>query len=155
MTNATCLLLISIRTQISWFTHYFRGSYSGSHNFVHPILLEISVIIKISSPPWFPINYDWFESEWSKKKFFEKQKILRMADSKKLRFSTPPILNIFSQKIWGLQEKNDVKNSNMADNQCGCQAVRCNLKKGIKTQKIHFYPFFELTSDSLTAIYLD
>ena len=32
---------------------------------------------------------------WSKKK-------IKMADSKKLRFSTPPILNIFSWKFYGL-----------------------------------------------------
>jgi hypothetical protein len=34
----------------------------------------------------------------------------------------------------------------------GRQAVRCKLKKGVKTQKMHFYPFFELTSDCLTTI---
>ena len=34
----------------------------------------------------------------------------------------------------------------------GHQGVRCKLKKGVKTQKMHFYPFFELISNSLTTI---
>jgi hypothetical protein len=31
---------------------------------------------------------------------------------------------------------------------CGCQAAQRKLKKGIKTLNMHFYPIFELTSDS-------
>ena len=34
----------------------------------------------------------------------------------------------------------------------GRQVVRRKLKKGVKTQKMHFYPFFELMSDSLKTI---
>ena len=39
-------------------------------------LLEITVIIKISSHPWYPINCDWFEYLGMKQKniFFEKKK---------------------------------------------------------------------------------
>ena len=37
----------------------------------------------------------------------------------------------------------------------GCQAVYRKLKKGLKTHKKHFYPFFELMSDSLTTIYVE
>ena len=51
--------------------------------------LEIRVIIKISTHPCYPLNVDWFSLEWRK-------------NSKKLRFSTPPILNIFSRKFQGL-----------------------------------------------------
>ena len=40
-------------------------------------LLEIRVIIKILSHPWYHINCDWFEKGWSKKKK------IKMADSKK------------------------------------------------------------------------
>ena len=43
-------------------------------------------------------NFDGNEA----KKFFFWQKNFKMADSKKLSFSTPPILNIFFQKFHGL-----------------------------------------------------
>ena len=36
-------------------------------------------------------------------------------------------------------------------NPCGREAGRHKLKNGLKTQKMHFLPVFELTSDSLTA----
>ena len=58
-------------------------------------LLVTRVIIKIESHPCYPINADWFSWGWSKKK-------LKMADSKKLRFSSPPILNFFSRKFYRL-----------------------------------------------------
>ena len=34
----------------------------------------------------------------------------------------------------------------------GSEAVQHKLKKGLKTQKMHFLPVIELMSDSLTAI---
>jgi hypothetical protein len=37
-------------------------------------------------------------------------------------------------------------------NLCGHQAIRHKLKKGVKTLKMHFYPVFELMSDSLKTI---
>ena len=36
-----------------------------------------------------------------------------------------------------------------------CQAVQCKLKKGVKTQEMHFYPYFQLTLDSLTIILVE
>ena len=33
----------------------------------------------------------------------------------------------------------------------GCEAVQRKLKNSLKTQKMHFLPVFELTSDSLTT----
>ena len=52
---------------------------------------------------------------------------------RKMSFSTPPILNIFSWKFYGLVlglvEKIDTKGINVAQLQ-GRQAVRRNLKKG-------------------------
>ena len=40
-------------------------------------------------------------------------------------------------------------------NPCGCEAGRHKLKNGLKTQKMHFLPVFELTSASLTAIWIE
>ena len=34
----------------------------------------------------------------------------------------------------------------------GCEAVQRKLKNSLKTQKMHFLPVFELTSDSLMTI---
>ena len=34
----------------------------------------------------------------------------------------------------------------------GCEAVQHELKNGLKTQKMHFLPVFELMFDSLMAI---
>ena len=62
---------------------------------------------------------------------FLKKKELKMADSKKLRFSTPPILNIFFQKIhrlvFGLVGLIDAK-ALMRLNLYGREAVRHKLK---------------------------
>ena len=52
--------------------------HSGSHNFISLYVAICWVIIKISSYPWNHIN-------WKK---------IKMVDTKKLRFSTPSILNI-------------------------------------------------------------
>ena len=57
---------------------------------------ETRVIIKTSTHPWYPRIFDWFWWEWSKKKdwiFF-----FKMAYSKKLRFSKPPILKKKNRK---------------------------------------------------------
>ena len=54
--------------------------------------LETRENIKISTHPFYHINLDWFSWKWSKKKF-------EMTDSKKLRFSSPPILNNFSWRF--------------------------------------------------------
>ena len=63
------------------------------------------------------------------KKNFEKKKIQNgLSIQKKLRFSKPQ-LNLY-----------------------GCEAVRRKLKDSLKTQKMHFLPVFELTSDSLSAL---
>ena len=40
-------------------------------------------------------------------------------------------------------------------NLCGREAVRHKLKNGLKTQKMHFLPVFELTLASLTAIWVE
>ena len=61
--------------------------------------------------------------------FFLKNPITKNQKPKKCHFPAPPILNIFLQKFQGLV-----------------------LKKGVKTQKMHFNPFFEFTLDSLTTI---
>jgi hypothetical protein len=37
----------------------------------------------------------------------------------------------------------------------GREAVRRKRKNSLKTQKMHFLPVFELTSDSLTTIYVE
>ena len=37
----------------------------------------------------------------------------------------------------------------------GCEAVRYKLKNGLKTQKMHFLPVFELTLASLMAIWVE
>jgi len=40
-------------------------------------------------------------------------------------------------------------------NPCGREAGRHKLKNGLKTQKMHFLPVFELTSASLRAIWVE
>ena len=60
-------------------------------------LLETRENIKIESHPFYHIICDWFSWEC----FFLK-KTSKMADSKKMSFSIPPILNIFFQKFHGL-----------------------------------------------------
>ena len=40
-------------------------------------------------------------------------------------------------------------------NPCGREAGRHKLKNGLKTQKMHFLPVFELTLASLTAIWVE
>ena len=62
-------------------------------------LLETRVIIKMLAHPCYPTNVDWFSWEWSKKINFCKI-VFKMADSKKLRFSKPPILKSF---LWQFQ----------------------------------------------------
>ena len=68
-----------------------------------------------------------------------------MSDSKKkLRFSTSPILNIFSWKFQGLVLgwlDKLMWRAAIWLNQYGCQAVRRKLKKGVKTLLI-FLPDF-------------
>ena len=54
-------------------------------------LLEIRVIVKISSHPWYPLICDEFRIKTKQKKF-------KMADSKKLSFSTTP-------KSWAIVAK--------------------------------------------------
>ena len=63
--------------------------------------LETSVIIKISKKPCYSINVDWFSLGWSKKNSWEKtiQNGRLKNKNKKLRFSTPPILNIFPENL--------------------------------------------------------
>ena len=53
--------------------------------------METRVIIKILTHPCCPRNFDWFSWGWSKK--------IKMADSKKLSFSIPPIRNILSGNL--------------------------------------------------------
>ena len=40
-------------------------------------------------------------------------------------------------------------------NPCGREAGQHKLKNGLKTQKMHFLPVFELTLASLTAIWIE
>ena len=61
-----------------------------------------------------------------------------MPGSKKLRFSTPNSQYFFA-KIWRIL----LWPNHMV------LAVYRNLKRWVKTLKLHFYPFFELTLDSL------
>jgi hypothetical protein len=77
-----------------------------------------------------------------------------MADSKKLSFSIPPILNIFFQKFNGLVLGLVVlmPRALMLLNLYGCEAVQHKLKNCLKTQKMYFLPVFELMSDSLMTI---
>ena len=57
--------------------------------------------IKISTHPCYPItDFHGDEAKKLKKKILKKKS--KIADSKKLSFSTPPILNIFLQKFKGL-----------------------------------------------------
>ena len=56
--------------------------------------LEIKVIIKISTHPWYPRIFDQFSWGWSKNK-------LKMANSKKLSFSKPPFLKKILWKFHG------------------------------------------------------
>ena len=51
--------------------------------------LEIRVIIKISSHPWYPRTFDWFSLGSSQKKYFWK-KNSKMADLKKTEFFNYP-----------------------------------------------------------------
>ena len=60
-------------------------------------LLEIRVIIKILSHPWYHINCDWFEKGWSKKK-----KKFKMADSKKTEIFNSANSQYFFAKILGI-----------------------------------------------------
>ena len=79
---------------------------------------------------------------------------------KRYHLPAPPILNVFSKKfhglVLGLEELIDAKCIGVAWlNLYGHEAVRRKLKKGLKTQKMHFLPVFELMSDSLTAIQVE
>jgi hypothetical protein len=53
--------------------------------------------------------------------------------------------------VLGLVELIDAKDIDVA-NPYGREAVRLKLKNGLKTQKMHFLPVFELMLDSLTAV---
>ena len=97
---------------------YFRLNYSVFHNSIPPsFFLEIMIIIKISTHPCYLFYKCWliFIGVEAKKKFWKKKKI-KMADPKKLKFSTPPILNIASRKMQefflGLVEYIDAKGIN-------------------------------------------
>ena len=61
-------------------------------------LLENKEDIKYLTQPFYHTNLDWFSLEWSKKKFFWRKKKFKMADSKKLSFSTTP-------KSWAIVAK--------------------------------------------------
>ena len=67
-----------------------------------------------------------FHRDEAKNYFFLKQKI-QNGRLKKLSFSTPPILNIFSWEFQGLMWR-----ASMWLNLYGCQAVQYKLKKGLK-----------------------
>ena len=75
-----------------------------------------------------------------------------MADSKKLSFSKSPILKKNLGKFYGLVllfvGLIDVKGTYVY----GHEAVWHKGKNSLKTQKMHFLPVFELTSNSLTTI---
>ena len=85
---------------------YFLLSFGNSKDTLYNVILRIArnflktrENIKISTHPVYHINLDW---EWSKKLLFFFEKKIKMADSKKLSFSTLPVLNIFFQKFHGL-----------------------------------------------------
>ena len=93
-----------------------------------------------------------FSLEKTQTFFFEKKN--NMANKKKYHLPAPPILNVFSKKfhglVLGLEELIDAKCIGVAWlNLYGHEAVRRKLKKGLKTQKMHFLPVFELMSGSL------
>ena len=98
--------------------------YSVSHNFQPPsCLLEIRVIIKILPILVTPQIVTSLNRDEAKK--------IKIADSIKLSFSTPLILNIFLQKFQGAQDKL-MQRELMWHNLYGRWAVRRKLKKGVK-----------------------
>ena len=100
--------------------------------------LETRIIIKFLTHPCYPINVDWFSLGWSKNKF-------KMADSKKLRFLTPPIL-IFFPGIGPL-----VRTINWCKgHQCGSTYMVVRLY-GVSSKRAK-NAFFELRLDSLKSI---
>jgi hypothetical protein len=61
--------------------------------------LETRLIIKISAHPCYPRNFDCFSCDEAKKKLEKKNP---KWPTKKMSFSKPSILNIFSLKFQGL-----------------------------------------------------
>ena len=118
-------------------------------------LLETRKIIIISTHTCYPINFDWFSWEWSKRKevFNFNFIFFNIADSNKLRFSKPPILKIFSPKfqrlVLGLVGLIDAKGIDMAQ-LYGWATVRCMLKN---MQKIHFLCFQAVFEKILLGIF--
>ena len=64
--------------------------------------LETRESIKISTHPFYHINLGWFSWKWSKKNFFFFEKKFKMADTKKLSFSTSSKAEQFLPKFHGL-----------------------------------------------------
>ena len=62
-------------------------------------LQEIRIMIKIESNTCYPRIYETFKQEWGKKFFFFNFEYWNFVVSKKVNFSNPPILNIFSPKF--------------------------------------------------------
>ena len=98
-----------LQTQVSYTLLYIRYTLGPKMFGVGDFWLKTRVIIKISTHPCYPRNFDWFSWERSKKKIFLKE-VSKMDNSKELKFSKPPILNIFHKiiKDWSLGEKDQL-----------------------------------------------
>ena len=75
--------------------------YSVKHKSIPPnILLKIRLSMKIESNPCYPRICEANEQEWEKKnQIFLNFEYWNLVVSKKVNFSNPPILNIFSPKF--------------------------------------------------------
>ena len=80
----------------SGFTFHFQYTLPPRMFRVGCFLLETTIIIKIEFHPFYSLICAWFRWGWSKKKNS------KWPTQKKLRFSKPPILNIFWPTFLGL-----------------------------------------------------
>ena len=113
--------------------------------------LETRVIIKISTHPWYPRNFDQFSWRWCKK--------IQNGRLKKTEFFKNAI---FQKKIAKISWIGPWVSSIAwcESHWCGLTYMVMRLSKrkcknSLKTQKMQFLPVFEITSVSLMAIYVE
>ena len=101
-------------------------------------VLETRVIIKILTHSCYLINVDWFSLKWSKIKIQKKiQKKIQNGRLKKTEIFNSPNSQYFFMKTSGIGPW--VSRINWCKvHQYGSQDVQHELKKGLKTQKMHF-----------------
>ena len=100
--------------------------------------LETRIIIKISTHPCYQRNFDWLWWDRAKKILW---KDFKMADSKKLNFKNPPILNIFFKNFrdWSWVSRiNWCKGYQFCSTYMVIRLSNLRWKKGLKTLKKHF-----------------